>query len=323
MATQVVSAKKTRGVVMDQILRSLPARVGLVILATFVLAGLAPLVFLINHTLSPTILKWAWVASLGIVAAFETRWLLWESRFIIKILVVISSLLINLGLLNRLTLGYIGLSMFPINASLSEWGQLAIGGALAWLALRIWPVVRTKDSPTKAASRPERQRAPRPQSSKRPAHTAPPRQPVRPSQSGWLRLKSSSGRLQHAWRQGTDQALGLVASLGKTLGRAINQPRRLIIRFIDRSRATIYYPKNRSRMAVHPPISPGAAGSSRRKSRTKVRLIGAIEHRCPYCLEPVARNDMRGVRICPVCHTLHHADCWEVTGTCQVPHYHS
>jgi ribosomal protein L37AE/L43A len=43
-------------------------------------------------------------------------------------------------------------------------------------------------------------------------------------------------------------------------------------------------------------------------------------HRCPYCLEEVKQNDPRGVKRCEVCNTLHHADCWDVTGTCQVPH---
>jgi ribosomal protein L37AE/L43A len=43
-------------------------------------------------------------------------------------------------------------------------------------------------------------------------------------------------------------------------------------------------------------------------------------HRCPYCLEEVKQNDPRGVKRCEVCNTLHHADCWNVTGTCQVPH---
>jgi len=23
---------------------------------------------------------------------------------------------------------------------------------------------------------------------------------------------------------------------------------------------------------------------------------------------------------CPICHTMHHKDCWDITGTCQVPH---
>lgn len=47
------------------------------------------------------------------------------------------------------------------------------------------------------------------------------------------------------------------------------------------------------------------------------------EHRCPFCLEDVKRNDPRGVKKCEVCNTLHHADCWAVTGMCQVPHLNS
>ena len=34
----------------------------------------------------------------------------------------------------------------------------------------------------------------------------------------------------------------------------------------------------------------------------------------------IKRNDIRGSVECPICHTLHHKDCWDITGTCQVPH---
>jgi hypothetical protein len=51
-----------------------------------------------------------------------------------------------------------------------------------------------------------------------------------------------------------------------------------------------------------------------------VQLAVHEEHRCPYCLEPVKRGDARGTVECPICHTLHHKDCWDITGTCQVPH---
>lgn len=63
----------------------------------------------------------------------------------------------------------------------------------------------------------------------------------------------------------------------------------------------------------------------RRSSRHKphVQLALVEEHRCPYCLEPVLRTDPRGVKECEVCHALHHADCWAITGTCQVPHLNS
>ena len=62
--------------------------------------------------------------------------------------------------------------------------------------------------------------------------------------------------------------------------------------------------------------------SGSRPRRSHVRLRGAAEHRCPYCLDPITRRDPRGVVVCPICRTPHHADCWAVTGMCQVPHHH-
>jgi hypothetical protein len=62
----------------------------------------------------------------------------------------------------------------------------------------------------------------------------------------------------------------------------------------------------------------GLLPSQRRSS--PIRLAGSGEDRCPYCLDIVAENDRRGVTTCPVCHTRHHAECWAVTGTCQMPH---
>jgi hypothetical protein len=59
---------------------------------------------------------------------------------------------------------------------------------------------------------------------------------------------------------------------------------------------------------------------SRLRRKKPVELVGTEEHCCPYCLEPVDKNDPRGMTSCPICHTWHHSDCWAVTGTCQVPH---
>ncbi len=56
----------------------------------------------------------------------------------------------------------------------------------------------------------------------------------------------------------------------------------------------------------------------RRKPELQIAVYE--EHRCPYCLELVTRNDPRGSVECQVCHALHHKDCWDITGTCQVPH---
>lgn len=53
-----------------------------------------------------------------------------------------------------------------------------------------------------------------------------------------------------------------------------------------------------------------------------IRLVGGVDHRCPYCLEPVDVHDPAGVVVCEICHSYHHKSCWDVTGTCQVPHLH-
>jgi uncharacterized Zn-finger protein len=56
-------------------------------------------------------------------------------------------------------------------------------------------------------------------------------------------------------------------------------------------------------------------------SKPKLLVSDQEEHRCPYCLELIDPDDPRGVVECKICHTLHHADCWAITGACQVPHF--
>ena len=67
-----------------------------------------------------------------------------------------------------------------------------------------------------------------------------------------------------------------------------------------------------------PTLRPRKKRVSRRKPNIQFALVE--EHRCPYCLDTVTHSDPRGVKECEVCHTLHHADCWSITGVCQVPH---
>lgn len=70
------------------------------------------------------------------------------------------------------------------------------------------------------------------------------------------------------------------------------------------------------------PAPPARTRRTRRASRrSSIRLASAVDYLCPYCLSPVDPNDDRGVVTCPICHTPHHADCWAVTGSCQVPHH--
>ncbi|MEY2817217.1 MAG: Prokaryotic finger family 1 [Chloroflexota bacterium] len=66
------------------------------------------------------------------------------------------------------------------------------------------------------------------------------------------------------------------------------------------------------------PARLGLKGMFKRKPYVNLALVE--NHRCPYCLEDVKLSDPRGVKRCEVCGAVHHADCWDVTGECQVPH---
>lgn len=81
--------------------------------------------------------------------------------------------------------------------------------------------------------------------------------------------------------------------------------------------------KNRSRTEVRKAAKASSPRKSRSRRRPNIQLAVVEEHRCPYCLDPVMRNDARGVQECDVCHALHHGDCWAITGFCQVPHLNS
>jgi len=82
-------------------------------------------------------------------------------------------------------------------------------------------------------------------------------------------------------------------------------------------------PTVRERRGLAVALAPVGAAWRRLRGpeRVHIRLGGVAEHRCPYCLDPVRRRDPRGVVVCPVCRTPHHADCWAVTGMCQIPHH--
>ena len=79
-------------------------------------------------------------------------------------------------------------------------------------------------------------------------------------------------------------------------------------------------PRSDRLVLARPPQSSrsGRKGLFSRKPNLQISLYE--DHKCPFCLEEVKRNDPRGVKKCEVCNALHHADCWAITGSCQVPH---
>jgi ribosomal protein L37AE/L43A len=121
----------------------------------------------------------------------------------------------------------------------------------------------------------------------------------------------------------TPQSVGHARSLHARVSENPNPPPKInpFLRFMKAARPRSR-PKSRGEKLVLPRTArytrSGLKQLFRRKPNVQVSLYA--EHRCPFCLEVVKRHDPRGVKRCEVCNTLHHADCWEVTGTCQVPH---
>lgn len=74
-----------------------------------------------------------------------------------------------------------------------------------------------------------------------------------------------------------------------------------------------------------PVLSPQRLPHKRTKRRLLggIRLVGKEESRCPYCLQVVKPRDPHGVVTCPICKSAHHKECWDITGSCQVPHSHT
>ena len=311
---------------------SLPGRIITVILATLVAAGLSYLVYLANRGIVPTVLQWSLVFGIGLVAGLAGRGFLAQRTFLLRLLAVLLAVLISLvflGLVSRGVLGTLLPESSQNNLNLSWLGQFVLASAAALLSLSAWKISPQSNNPKKGSRLGQRTRStslgPKkgaPTGASAPARAAGSAGPKTnrpagsPSRSAsrskktpsivqpdfWnARLENLQGKLRHWWEHGLVESLHRPPRAGThgVRSRGVRPP-------ADRIQL-----KRPRRQAPSKPLTPSS-----------VRLVGAEEHRCPYCLEAVTRNDPRGIRICPICHTHHHADCWAVTGTCQVPHYH-
>lgn len=111
----------------------------------------------------------------------------------------------------------------------------------------------------------------------------------------------------------------LVANLFAALGEAwTHLPTITFPRHAPRTNDTPPPPARRSKRVRAPKSAPPA--SANQPASDGLRVMSVIEDRCPYCFDIVKRSDPRGVHVCPSCNTPHHADCWAITGKCQMPH---
>jgi len=238
------------------------------------------------------------VASIGLSIGIGARTTFYEDSGWVRTLVAAVLLPLALYATGFLTDWRIGIG--PLAAWLAgplDWSQLAqwAGGLLVTvLALTAWrrSPARTAESVSNyVPSRREPARiAPAPQEAQfrlpqiKPIRLHLPESWTRPGESA--RVRTRANRANHRSRAGTRNGSGA------------------------------------ARLVVQRPEQPVRPRRSRRGYRRKSELQFSMheEHRCPYCLDEVKRNDPRGVKECEVCHSWHHADCWSITGMCQVPH---
>lgn len=257
-------------------------------------------------------------ASLGVVAGFGSRFFLRNRDLFVRHLIAVVMAMLGMFLIGFFTNWVLGIGPIRLEEKFAEqihkvsfnadlWNQisslgigsrvlfdfsdmdwadlvhLAICWGIAVLSLQAWR--RTTPAPILEPI----EIAPLP--------TLPP--PVTPARRGRRSTSSSNGRARV--QRANHNSNHLTPSVAP-------QPR---VRANNGSRPSV-------KKVKEPTIRPKKKRLSRRKPKIQFALVE--EHRCPYCLDTVSRNDPRGVKECDVCHTLHHADCWSITGVCQVPH---
>lgn len=261
---------------------SVLGRFTIVVLFTAVVGLVLFMLFLLNRVVPAIGLKYAVVAATGLSAGFSTRRLLVGRNLAIKGLSILGALIVALGLLNYFSRGFVGLDLFRVYPSSPAWdGWLS----LAFSAGAAWLALRGWGGVNREILVEPRVAAP------------PPAPFVAPRPAA--RVRTSSRRPRARVRSNSDPFTATFASFRAQLSALFPPPGRTT------SSA------RRRKLAARPAPKP---------RRRAVQLSAREEHVCPYCLEQVVKNDPRGVKICKVCKTWHHADCWAITGVCQVPH---
>lgn len=297
-------------------------------------------VFQHNQMILQAVLNLAAVSGIGIVAGFSARLLLKRSLKALGLLTALVGFFAGLINLNLLTGWYAGWVLFEID----PWGTaddlnalvyFVLGGTSLWLAFQSWQTPAAKGSAAATAAAPpasaqntnEAAKSGATSQARRAARKPAAAKAASPKTPGAARRSAAATKTPQPlvfqpqfWRSQwsrlqTGTAKPKKAAGAKRAGKSNGSKPSLKVQ--AKAAPTLRVPKERSTRPLG-----GLRARAFKKFHKPVKLVGVEEHRCPYCLELVEEGDGRGVVVCPICHTYHHADCWEVTGTCQVPHKH-
>jgi hypothetical protein len=273
--------------------RRLPRWLGVIVPLSLLTALSLAYTAAVNRTLHPAVVQAAGAAALGMVAGALTRRYAAGRPLFTQWWISLAAATLGLLLGGLVSGGASGIAA-PLLASpaprIAELAWLSIAGLGAWLALRY--------------RRPRSVRTPRAGLRQRVQAT---RQDLR---DWWQRASPASRWRRHRLGERPTQprlAAATAAAAPRRSSRGVTTPG---------TRSA----KGASTKTSRPRTTRTAGRATRRAARRAIRFTGSEEARCPYCLEPVRPNDPRGSKVCPVCHTRHHADCWAVTGVCQMPH---
>jgi hypothetical protein len=268
----------------------------LVVLKTTTCAVTFSLVFLFERQIDTFFLVFALLSAIGLVAGATARSLLRAFHGILQFLAALMALLAAMISLDYASGGVLGIDFMTIynaEVDIPAFIQVGIGLFVMMLALTAWRKSRRQLQAMEPTSPPRSFRSPEmqleigePPSNDR-VRLSPARRAV-----NWISAQTSHPFVIGGSRRTPASPARAVSIRGRNGHRRLKENTKIRTR-----RSTLIL-----------------------RGKKPVKFIGVEEHRCPYCLETVAENDPRGVEICPVCHTYHHADCWSVTGVCQVPH---
>ena len=288
----------------DKILDSFWGRFFILILQTLLVSQLLLLTFFVRLYINITLLKYIVVLLVGLLSGFSARRFLTGHTRILQLLAALISTALSLAALFLLSAGFLGINLLSKSNSpdwqgLIQFGLAALGALLVINAFRSSPDLEEIPAP-----------APRPR-------TSIPQS--RPDKKRWLpRLKLPSRKKTITrYSSGVSEKKkppSVQKSPGKNAAPTLAIPKKTIKTSPPQKLSVVAPPKPKTKKPTR---------GKKKKTKKEIKFIGVEEHICPYCLDPVEDHDPRGVKICPICKTHHHADCWGITGACQIPHSNS
>jgi len=287
---------------LGKIFNSVLARISVAALQTVLGSLVLLLTFLVRQYIDILILKYTLVLAVGLLAGFSARRFLTAQTQILKLLTAWISAALSLAILYILSGGFLGINLFFGLNKTPDWQGLiqlalaAVGALLVITAFRTSPTVEYTPTPAPVS---------RPKKSTLKPKRALIQWPLKLNFSTVKKTNQKSTRSAANKKAAPPLAIQKTpkkgSSLQKVTGAAAPIPK---IKKPTRAKKKTVKKKKRVN----------------KKAAKEIKFRGDIEHRCPYCLEIVQPHDPRGVKICPICKTHHHKDCWGITGACQIPH---